>query len=161
MLMIAAVSACTGDDGGGGGGGGGGSGPCVLATAGTGATTWSFDGAPACLIPFGPDSGIDMSFLPLAGELERFEVSVDDVREGETGTFPATVTAKLRGGASYRTGATCTVTISEHVATGESDSFSRTFQTSGDGACTSAATEVGGAGTVTIEPFEFRFPAHW
>ena len=48
----------------------------------------------------------------------------------------------------------CTVTITEHVPTGESDGFSRTFQTAGDGTC-------GAGGTIEISPFAFRFPAHW
>ncbi|CAN5912469.1 hypothetical protein BH11MYX3_BH11MYX3_15620 [soil metagenome] len=155
FLVVLAVAGCSGN------GGGKDDATCSLAASGSGAASWSFDGEPACLIPFGASSGIDMIFSPLSGDLMSFEARVDVVREGETGAFPATVSVRIRGGAEYRTARTCTVTLSEHVATGESDGFSRPFQTAGEGSCPDPAIEVGGAGAISVEPFEFRFPARW
>jgi hypothetical protein len=155
VLCISALTAgCSG--------GGSSDSTCSLdSSGGDGVTSWAFDGDPACVIPFGGSVGIDMFFAPLSGEPKHVIVEIEDVHEGELGTFPATFSVELPSGAEFKTTAkACTVTLTEHADTGESDQFSRTFQTAGSGQCPDA-TQVGGSDTVTIDPFVFRFPAGW
>lgn len=148
------VSACSG--------GGSSDSTCALdSSGGDGAASWSFDGDPACVIPYGGPVGIDMYFAPLSGDPKHVVVRVADVMAGQLGTFPAAFEVELRSGATFKTTRTCTITITEHTDAGESDAFSRTFQTAGHGECAELATEVGGSATDTIDPFDFRFPAHW
>src|SRR5205085_4066906 len=126
LLPAIAVAGCSS-------GGGDSDAPCSLASSGSGAGTWSFDGDPVCAIPFGGSVGIDMGFAPLDGELKILEVLVDNVHEGETGTFPAKATVILRDNRRFETPRSCQVVLTEHAANGESDGFSRTFQTVGEG----------------------------
>lgn len=135
-------------------------GDCELAASVTGAVTWTSTDAPACAIPFGGSEGIEMDFLPLDAAVTRFEVDVDDVREGETGEFTALVRVATDDG-TFVTPPTCTVTITEHTDTGEHDDFSRTFRVVGEGSCAEAATRAGDQATADVAPFAFRFPAHW
>jgi hypothetical protein len=132
---------------------------CHLSTEASGDASWDFSGEPACAIPFGPSVGMLMGFLPLEGDLKSLSVRVDLVHEGETGTFPATVTATTRDDRMFATPKTCMVTFTEHAATGESDQFAREFQVAGTGSCADAA--VAGSSRVVIAPFSYRFPARW
>src|SRR5216110_2808691 len=85
-------------------GGGSSDSTCTLdSSGGDGSASWSFDGDPACVIPFGGTVGIDMFFAPLSGEPKHVIVEVEDVHEGEVGTFPATFEVELRSGVKYKT----------------------------------------------------------
>jgi hypothetical protein len=154
ISIALALAACSGD-----GSGLGGS-DCELAASVSGAVTWTSSATPACSIPFGGDTGIEMDFLPLDAAITRFEVDVRDVREGETGDFVALVRVAADDG-TFVTPLTCTVTITEHTATGESDEFSREFRVTGEGTCPAAATRDSDQATVDVAPFAFRFPARW
>jgi hypothetical protein len=137
--------------------------PCALTTSGSGAATWSFDGDPACSIPFGSPTGILMGFVPI-GDIEpkSFEVYIDDVREGETGTFTGYAAVTMNDDRRFATPRkSCMIRIATHEKTGESDGFATPYQISGDGTCAMPAVTTMSGETVTIDPFEYRFPPRW
>jgi hypothetical protein len=134
---------------------------CELAASISGEVEWSSSRAPACAIPFGGDTGILMLYLPLGEPIAGVTVDVDEVTEGETGTFPATVEVRHEDDREW-TATACTVTIDEHSYQSEDD-FSKEYLATGSGECASPAEPTGGdaTGTVTVEPFAFRFAPHW
>jgi hypothetical protein len=143
------------------GSGGASSESCSLTAQVSGGVAWSFADNPACLIPFGGGSGIDMQFRPIDGEVQVFEVDVSDVKEGQTGSFPATVEVLLRDGRRWKTARTCTVVIDSHVFE-KTEEISKAYLASGSGSCKDPAMPLSSAtGTVAISPFTFRFPPRW
>jgi hypothetical protein len=155
IAMVLALAACDG-----GGSGGGGDTTCDLDASTSGPLTWKSDATPACLIPFGGDEGILMIYQPLGEAVASFQVDVADIREGQLGTFPATVEVRAAGGGPTFATAACSVTVTEHAYTKDVE-LGRQFQVVGEGACTADAAEKLGTGKIAIAPFTFRFPMHW
>lgn len=154
-LVVLGVMMCAGCDG-----GGASSSSCALAASLSGAVTWTSDADPACGIQSGGRAGVFMGFYLPEGEVERFVVEVEDVKEGQTGTFPASVEVKLRDGRAFET-ASCTVRIDEHTLEKE-EPPSRAYLMGGSGACTGPAAPKAGSGAgATVAPFTFRFPPRW
>jgi len=122
----------------------------------------------ACGIPFGGDSGVWMYFLPLEGDLGVLDISIDDVTEGETGTFPADATITLRDERRWTTApGDCTVQVDEHSFQ-KDDGNTKEYLMTGSGSCSAPAEAfdpaTGDPATdepITIGPFEFRFPPRW
>ena len=162
MVLVFVGCACDGDGGGGGGGGELGDSECELAISLTGALEWTSAAAPACLIPFGGDVGISMLYgLVDDGPVERVEIEVAEVTEGEVGEFPAAVTVRAHDGRSW-TSSSCVVVIDAHEYVGE-DEFSRMYQVTGSGGCATPAAPSGGdaSGELEVADFQFRFPPSW
>ena len=124
--------------------------------------TLSADSPPACGIPFGSPTGVDMIYLPFDGTLSQFEVVVDDITEGATGTFSAAAVVRTKDERFWSTGAkACSVKVDEQTFESEDD-FSKGYQMAGSGSCSTAAAPDGGMDpSTTIAPFSFRFPARW
>lgn len=134
---------------------------CELGIAITGAVTWSTPSAPACAIPFGPPTGISMGWIFVDGPMQAVGLDVDDVTEGETGTFPATITLTHTDGREWST-ATCTVEIDSHAPEPElDDEFSRAYRVHATGSCLQPATDEAGSESVVVASFALRFPARW
>ena len=152
-MLGVALAAC------GGGGGAAGDGDCVIDGSTSGAVTWSSASAPACLIPFGGDVGIWMVYRPLDEAVFSFEVTVDTIHAGETGTFAADVAVYSDATTMYDS-PTCSVTVSEHTLVAmHAPPDADEYLIVGDGTCPDPASGTGGS--VTIAPFAFRFPARW
>lgn len=133
---------------------------CALDASTHGALTWETERMPACLIPFGPPSGIWMVYNPLDEVVSTFEVDVRDVTADMTGTFPATVTLNLENGELWQTATPCSIEITENEYRSE-DQFSTEYQVVGTGHCTDAAMKPGSSDAIVVDDFAFRFPAHW
>jgi hypothetical protein len=135
-----------------------------IALAGGTEATFPMEHPWACGIPFGPDSGMMMVFIPDHDSVGQVVIDIQDVREGETGTFSASGGVISRDGdRSWSTpGFDCAVEIGEHVAVGE-DETSLEYQVVGSGSCAAAADPVQGTtgDPISLGAFSFRFPAHW
>jgi hypothetical protein len=83
-------------------------------------------------------------------------VDVIGLHAGDTGTFETTVFFEMdiRGFTSNG----CSVVISENYYRRDVDG-AREFQLAGDGSCEMPA--VGSSGSVTVEPFTFRYPVRF
>lgn len=143
---------------------------CVVGVALSGGYQASLapDDSYACAIPWGPDSGVLMVYLPVEGDLGSLEISIDDVTEGETGTFPADVSIILRDERRWTMApGGCTVQVDEHSFQNE-DEFTKGYLMTGSGSCSAPAEAfdpaTGDPATddpITIGPFEFRFGPRW
>lgn len=117
----------------------------------------------ACGIPFGGDSGVWMIFLPAEGDIAQLQVVIDDVTEGETGTFPAGTTLMFRDERQWATAqGDCTVQVDEHSFQRVDDNTNEYLMV-GSGSCSAPAEAIAPAAgdPITIGPFEFRFPPRW
>jgi hypothetical protein len=162
VLASAALAGC-GDDG----GGAAGDDPpdCSLSVNLAGGYQASLQHRPtwACGVPFGPDSGVWMVFLPGEGEVSSIDVMVDDVVRGQTGAFPAGVGLYLKDDRKWGTKTDeCTVEVREHVLQQE-DEPADEFLMVGSGSCSAPALPADGTAGEPIEvgAFEFRFPPRW
>lgn len=136
---------------------------CSLDARLSGAVEWqsSSAGDPACLIPFGGGSTVDMSFRPLEGDILRFDLSIKDLKEGQTGTFTGSVEIELRDRRIFRTAATaCSFRVDEQVFS-KDDQFRKQYLSAGSGECSTAAMLSSGSGTLNIAPFIFRSPTNY
>lgn len=133
---------------------------CELSASLTGAASWSSDRAPACLSPFAGSTGMEIVFVPLVGTVQRFTLDIREVTEGQTGTFPGSVTVTLDDDTAWSTPRTCAISITEHAFVRQAEP-GRVFQLAGTGTCGDPAASTGAAGMLTIQPFSFRFQAHW
>ncbi len=136
---------------------------CDLDASVSGAIDWRLSDDPACLTPFGSGTGTSISFMPLDGEVLAFRVEVKDIKEGQTGTFPAGVEIEARDHRRWATATTgCTVRVDSQVYKME-DQFRKQYLTSGSGECSAPAmpSSSGASGTVTVAPFSFKFLANW
>lgn len=138
---------------------------CAINVQVSGAVTWSYGSEnPACLIPFSGSTGILMYFKPVSGDVSTFIVDVQDVKEGQTGAFPAGVQLETADRRVFKTSATgCTLRVDEQVFDLE-DEFRKQYLTKGSGECAVEAMPFGGsgaAGAVTIAPFTYLFPANY
>ena len=138
---------------------------CLVDVTFSGGYDGALSGAdpPSCAVPFGGDTDIWMVFMPVGGEVDQLEVTIEGITEGQTGSFPATAGVYLQGDRVWRTGSgACTVTVDEHAVTGKEDSFSKGYQVAGTGSCASPAEPQDGTSEpITIGAFSYRFPAEW
>ncbi|HVJ15472.1 MAG TPA: hypothetical protein VM686_08525 [Polyangiaceae bacterium] len=120
-----------------------------------------------CAPLYSVDSGIDNVFL-LANAVAQFQVVIDDVHEGETGSgFPASIYLYDMSSRRWRTpDGACQVDIAEHTFdfTEQTDAGeARAYVVAGTGYCSGEAkpTGQGAYGLVGISEFEFRLPSAW
>lgn len=103
-----------------------------------------------------------MDFRPLLASIQQLVVEVPTLKKELTGPFPAQVEVRVPDGRRWSTAAAaCTVTV-EMNAYVDQDQFAQKYQLAGRGECASDAMPSGSAaGTVSIAPFTFRFPARF
>jgi hypothetical protein len=148
------VAGCSGDDA-----GGDESSTCALRGAVTGAIAWSIATADpvACGIPFAGGEGSWMWFYPVSGDVASFVVDVAGVTSGQTGDFPASVEVNARDQRSWKTPASCSVTITQNLPQADGS-----YQVVATGTCSAPAQPHGSAqGELTVSPFALRFPARF
>jgi hypothetical protein len=116
-----------------------------------------------CAVPFGPESGVWMVFLPGEGDVSSIDVMVDAVGPAQTGTFPAGVGVYTKDDRSWGTKRDdCTLTVSENVLQ-EEDTPADEYLMVGSGSCAAPAlpSEEGSGEPIEVGAFEVRFPPRW
>lgn len=116
-----------------------------------------------CGVPFGPDTGVEMVFLPGDGTIAQFVVSVAGVHPAETGTFEAGCGLVLSDDRRWSTATTgCSITIDANEVE-KHDGTTDRYAVHGTGSCSAPAEAAAGttAADVTVGPFEVQFPAVW
>lgn len=125
---------------------------------------YEMDRAWACASPFGGDTGLTMIFLPGDEVVGQVVFDLQEIHEGDTGTFAASAEVISPDAAErwVTTGFDCTVEITEHEKVGE-DEASSAYELVGTGSCSQAANPVDApsAEPVQVGAFSFRFPGEW
>jgi hypothetical protein len=130
---------------------------CGLRAEITGSVTASLSGKQHevnCIFGL-PRIGVRTEFLPNEGELAAFNLRVDEVGQGVTGSnFPADVSLQTR--ADSWTSYFCAVDVAEHRPLGPEDTGSA-FRLVGSGRCTPSA----GSESVKLDRFDFVTIVNW
>jgi hypothetical protein len=166
VALCLGLSACDGSDEGGGSPESSALGTCGIRADATGGTTVHFTGRndAACATQHSFDAGLDVLFVGTKDQ-GTFELAIDDVIEGETGSdFPTSVSVTNDEGERWQASG-CLTSISEHrlleveaSAIGEL----RHYQVSGEGSCSDTLTpSTTGLEPVTATAFTFRSQFTW
>jgi len=116
----------------------------------------------ACASQTSFDSGIDVGFLFVGGELSHVDLEVDDVLEGETGgAFPARLRIFHDDGREWR-GEQCTAEIVEHEHVGPGELGWERYRVTGGVVCEGATRSPADSGAaVELQSFSFVVTLSW
>ena len=134
---------------------------CTLKASFSGAIDTAIaPGSVACAVLASFDSGVEVGYLAPGATVERVDLSIDEVTEGETGTsFPAEVGIEVAT-ESY-TWVSCTATISEHEYVGPAE-LGDDYRVVGTVTCpVDAPADSGSPSTVSLDELEFVVTTSW